>query len=340
MRTLFGLIAVLAAGCDFTPTLDIETPAYQAGVVVRSMLVADSVATVWVDESWDPYQGRPRDRSSAYPPSPAGLFSAEVTLLRDGAVVERLTERRDRCVDESQPPVPEGGEVETFPCGPYQGTVTVEAGAAYTVRAVAEGRPPAEGTVTVPRRPGLEVEELARAGGDRQIRIRLADPAGAGDRYGLTLYSFRTSFPGGVCDNNGCRDTTYVIDNPDFYPLAFDTSDPVVLAASREIAGSGISFASFPDDTFEGQTKAFTIKPSSRYRSEDTDQALRVQVAALSADLYDLYQIEQFGGGEDNPFAEPINRPSNVVGGYGIVGALALAEVLLPPADASAARRR
>ncbi|WP_412068818.1 DUF4249 family protein [Rubrivirga sp. IMCC43871] len=92
------------------------------------------------------------------------------------------------------------------------------------------------------------------------------------------------------------------------------------------MAGSGISFASFPDDTFDGRTKTFTLSPSDRYAEGYRDGRLRIQIAALSADLYDAYRISYFSGGDDNPFAEPVNLPTNVVGGYGIVGAVTLAE--------------
>ena len=338
MRPLLPALAAaglaLVAGCDFTPTLDIETPTYEPGLVVRSMLVADSAAVVWVDESWDPYEGRPRDRGGR-PETPAGLFAAEVVLLRGGAEVERLTARRDRCVDLSQPTPEPGAEIQRFPCGPFVGTARIEAGATYTLRVTAAGLPAAEATVTVPLRPAVEVTDVTTASDPRgRFQIRLADGPGPGDRYGLTLYNGSNSqtVRGTVCENGVCRDTVYTVPTRGRFPVSFDTSDPVLLASSREVAGSGVSFASFTDETFNGRLRTFTIAPSGRYDFGPGDgQVFVVQVAALSGDVYDVYQIEQFDGGEDNPFAEPINRPSNVRGGYGLVGGLALSETAVRP---------
>ncbi len=324
------LLAAVVAGCDFTPTLDIETPTYQDGLVLRSILVADSVATVQVAESWDPYAGRPTSSTER-----ETKVEAVVTLWRDGVLIDRLTARRDSCVDLEQPPVSPGGTVLFVPCGPYAGTVPVEAGGTYTVRAEAQGRPTVEGTVTVPRRPAVDiVEETTEADPDRRFRIRLGDPPGPGDRYGLTLYYFATVGRGTICENDVCRDTTFAISNPGFFPMTYDTSDPVLLAAANEIAGSGIAFASFTDETFDGREKTFTITHSDRYRlDESADGAFRIQLAALSDDLYDAYRISYFSGGGDNPFAEPINLPSNVTGGYGLVGAVTLAEATFGPRE-------
>lgn len=337
-----ALLAAAVAGCDFAPTLDIDTPDYEAGLVLRSVLVADSVALVRVGESWNPYEGRSFNEQL---PGDV-VIDADVALFRDGQLVERLTARRDTCADLDQPPVPPGGEVLVLPCGPYIGTVPIEEGATYTLRAEAPGYERVEGTVTVPRRPTVEVtEEPVPDDQSRRFRIRLGDTPGVTDRYGLTLFSYQETARGLICENGVCRDTTYVLNNPGFFRYAFDTSDPVILAASREVAGSGISFASFTDETFDGQTKSFTITPSNRYARASTDGRLVVQLAALSGDVYDLYQIAYFGGGGDNPFAEPITLPSNVTGGYGLVGAVALAEVAFEPRtpaepSASGARAR
>lgn len=326
------LLAAAVAGCDFTPTLDVETPDYEAGLVLRSILVADSVALVRVGESWDPYEGRDL-RNYQYGSSQEATGDAEVALFRDGQFVETLALRPDSCEAYGLPPDPETGLAPTFPCGPYAGTVPIESGATYTIRAEAEGLPPVEASVTVPRRPTLTVvEEPTAPSADRRLRVTIGDPGGADDLYGLSLLRSTVSVRSTSCENGVCTDSTYVIRRDSRALTSFDTADPVVLAAAREVANSGISIATFPDETFDGRSKSFVITPSSNYVREDTDGALVVQLAALSGDVYDLYQIVSFGGGGggDNPFAEPINLPSNVEGGYGLVGALALAEVAIP----------
>ena len=124
-----------------------------------------------------------------------------------------------------------------------------------------------------------------------------------------------------------CTDRTVTYRAPD----RFTSSDPVILAAARDVEFGDASyrFVSVTDNSFDGQTWDFTIRRAGGYEyAYSSDNTLTVQVAALSGDVYDAYQIASFGGqGDENPFVEPVNVPSNVVGGYGLVGAVALAEV-------------
>lgn len=320
MRTaLLTVLFVAASGlaaCDFTPTLDIETPEYVAGVAVRGFLVADSVALVRLGESWNPYEGRPADQGYR-PETPV----ATVTLLRNGQPIDVLTVRSETCERFD----PRTGAFTPYECGPYRGAVSIEAGATYTLRAEVEGLPPAEATVEVPRRPMLAVtEEPTGPDAPRRFRVRLGDPAGAGDLYGLSLlreFTYATTIS---CDpeTGVCRDTTVT----ERFPTAFDTSDPVLLAAAAEIDGN-ISFVTFTDETFDSEVKEFTLSADARYGPDVQDRGFTVQVAAMSGDIYDTYRITYFGGGDENPFAEPVNLPSNVEGGYGLVGGITLAEV-------------
>lgn len=326
------LAAALLGACDFTPTLDIDTPEHEARTVLRAILAADSVAVVRVGRSWDPYEGRPVSSYGQRPETP----TARVTLLRDGQPVETLAIRSETCEDYSRGnPYTDGPR--TYECGPYAGSVPVEAGGTYTIRAEVEGLPVAEGTVTVPLRPDVSVEEEA-VGADeaRRFRIRLRDAAGKGDRYGLSLFSSRIGFRSTECDGDGvCRDTSGVFEADGRYPLSFETSDPVLLAAAREIPGEGIEFVTVTDETFDGREWAFSIvaDPRGRYVKGVADGPLAVQLAALSTEIFDAYQISHFSLGDDNPFAEPANLPSNVEGGYGIVGAVAVVEVAVPARD-------
>lgn len=325
-----GLLAAAAlSACDFTPTLDIETPEYTPGLVLRSVLAADSVATVRIGRSWNPYEGR---LTPGYYVAEEESVVAVVTLLRDGQPVEILTPRarpQDLCYRYDLPPDPETGFPPTYPCGPYAGQVPLEGGATYTIRAEAEGLPVAEATVTVPRRPAVAVTEEPAAAGRRQFRIRLTDPAGQGDLYALSLLRTFTYSGDIVCDDTGCYGGAGPTTR---YTTEFDTSDPVVLAAARDLVADGISFAAVTDETFDGRTWALTITTDTReaYYDQYASEGLTVQLAALTQTVYDAYQIEAFSLGDENPFAEPVNLPSNVEGGYGLVGAVALAEFAFP----------
>ena len=337
--TALVLVTALAA-CDFTPALDIDVPEHEARAVIRAVLAADSVAVVRVGASGDPYGARRTyNRFDATP-------EARVTLLREGGVVEVLAVRSLRCEDFSREGTP------TYECGPYAGTVPVEAGATYTVRVEMDGLPPAEGTVTVPPRPTVTVEEVTVKGEPtappepRRFRVRIADAAGPGDRYGFGLgRSFASYTTETVCDGAGaCRDTVTGGPSPYRDLLPFRTSDPVLLAATRQIPGDEVRLATFTDQTFDGAAFSFEVEVDDFYYG-DYDGAfavdygpLTVQVAALSTGVYDAYQISAFSLGDDNPFAEPANLPSNVEGGYGLVGAVALAEVAFPRRGGAGAR--
>lgn len=320
LRPLAGLLALAAAlaACDFTPALDVDVPEHEAAVVLRTVLAADSTPVVRVSVSQDPYGRR---RYGAPVETPA----ARVTLVRDGRA-EPLTLRSESC------PFYDRGVETSTECGAYVGATPVEPGATYTVRAEVEGLPAAEGTVTVPPRPAVAVEEATEGGGARRFRVRLEDPPGEGGRYALELLSRRQGFRSTTCDETGCRDSTSFFETDGWTRFSFETSNPVLLSASREVPGDGVEFVAFTDQTFDGAAFAASIDadPQGRYVREVTDGPLMVRVAALAPVVYDAYQVARFSLGDDNPFAEPADLPSNVEGGYGVVGAVTLVEVAFP----------
>ena len=325
---LAALLAALAplAACDFQPTLDIDLPEHQPATVINAVLVVDSVATVRLGVSTDPYVLGTYDPRRGRP-----IDGAVVTLLRDGQPVERLAVRPQTCEDYDY----QNGQVATYECGPYAGTVPVEAGGTYTVRAEVPGLPTAEGTVTMPRRPSITVEEIGLTDERRQFRVRVQDPPGQGDRYGVALLSGPTRYTYPDCDDGNpptCRDITDVQPRQSSY---FSSSDPVLLAAARDLdlGDSSYLFLSVTDASFDGSTWTFAVTADYYYydygdEQEQDNNVLTVQIAGLSGDVYDAYQISTFGGQDiENPFIEPVNLPTNVTGGYGLVGGVALAEV-------------
>ena len=311
-RLAAALAAVLVAGCDFTPALDIDVPQHEARAVISAVLAADSVAVVRVGVSRDPYGTRGGYGERSETPT------ARVTLVREGGAAEVLVLR----------PCSYEGGFEEPACGAYVGVTPVEAGATYTVRAEVEGVPTAEGTVTVPPRPAATVEETTVGGGTRTFRVRLEDAAGP-SRYGIALLSRRIGSRYRMCEGSVCRDSSSFFVTDSWNRFSFETSNPALIAAAREAPGDGIEFAAFTDETFDGRAFTFTMEadPQRRYVPEVADGPLKVQLAALSASVYDAYQVARFSFGDENPFAEPANLPSNVEGGYGVVGAVTLVEV-------------
>jgi hypothetical protein len=332
LAALAAAASLALAACDFTPSLDIDTPEYEPRAVINAVLQTDSVAVVRVGVTDDPYRQTPDPYAYRQQPT---RTDATVTLLRDGQPVETLAVRSRQCLGDTYDP--ETGEQGTYQCGPFAGAVPLEAGVAYTVRVEVPGLPAAEGTVTMPAVPHVTVEEIEPDGNERRFRVRVEDPGGLGDRYGVSLLELSPDY---VCyDREDGRECETIRVNR--HNRRFETSDPVILASASEVPGEDVWFASVTDETFDGQTWSFTMSADEFFYHGDEytqDRGLVVQIATLSGDVYDAYRIATFGGasGDENPFAEPVNLPSNVTGGYGLVGAVGAAEVAFeveaPPA--------
>ncbi len=334
MRTplLLASLVVLSA-CDLSSALDIETPEHEPGIAIRSVLEAGTTARVRLTTSRDPYG----------PESASGLVStpsrtdAVVTLWRDDTLVETLQANDQTCYRSSSSTCnAETGQRESsrsdpYACGVYTGAVPIEAGATYTVRVETPGLAPAHATVEVPTAPTFEVAELAPFGDKRRYEIRISDPPGLGHRYGLTILREFDRFVNSVCRIGGPKDTLVVLTPPFVYTYRsnFATRDPVLLTGARE-SGGDIHFVTFPDDAFDGRTRAFEIEADALPRPDTDTGAVRLQVTAISPLLYEAYQQTTFDF-EENPFAEPSALPVNVEGGYGRVGAVSVTEVRMPP---------
>ena len=319
--------AVPWGGCDFSPSLDIETPEPVEAAVLRSVLTAGEPVLMRVSVSRDPYQAV----EARFVERPTRI-DARVTLLRDGAVVETLQPQPQTCYRRQASTCnPETGRVETtreepFECGAHRGTVPVEAGATYALRVEVPGLETAQATVAVPSYPAATGQRGAAG-----LGLDLSDPPGLGNRYGLTLRREFDRYPASVCARGGRRDTTIVLGAAFPYESAFATRDPILLTTTRE-AGASVRFATFPDDAFDGRTHAFALDPDPGAVAPGDTGALRLQVSALSAVLYEAYVQSQSVAAE-NPFAEPVDLPTNVTGGYGLVGAVAVTEIRLPHPD-------
>ena len=336
VRQLVGLACVvLASGCDFTPVLDIPLPEHEQRVVLQSILVADSTVAIHVSLSEDPY--RNVHDQQAYEDTQKRLAAATVELVQNGQVVERLS--RPLCRDflgrpESYPGEEPFGEDER--CGPYKSEARTEAGGTYTLRVRVEGAPEASATATVPER--VEVSEV-EAVGEERVAFRLRDPVGLGHHYALQLspvvytYENTYSYGCGPPDYQGCRDTT-VVERSSF-PQSFRTRDPFLITAARAPGDEFLDLVAFDDQTFDGTQRTFTLEPNGIARGDGMSDN-QLWLISLDANSYDAYQAAYFSLGDDNPFEEPSNLPSNVVNGYGIVGAATIHARALPE---SAARR-
>ena len=334
-RLLFALLAALLAGvlgCDFTPTFNVPLPDFEPALTINGTLVADSTVEVRVTVATDPYGP---DRYDDLFPVPDG---AVVTLLQGGAVPKRLSLRSETCRRSLGWP-----EYESYECGAFVADAVVEAGATVTVRASAPGFPDAEATVAVPRHVpasvviGPSVERPLPNDGkrlDTDLTVSFRDPPGP-QRYGLLVVGepYTNTYVVTTCDDDrtwtSCRDST-VEQRIDPATVGYTTSDPVLLAGARTVPSTGTRFISFTDETFDGQARTFALRAQQfwypSYSTDEPEPPVGVWLVAADPTTFGAYQIAWFSGGEGNPFAEPVDLPSNVVGGYGLLGAVAITE--------------
>lgn len=335
MRLFLALLAALLAGalsgCDFTPTLDVPLPEFEPALTLNGVLAADSTVQVRIVAAVDPYgHFGGRDVFDVPEGTVAELFRGGVSL---GPL--RLDSERCRNTTVSPQPGP-GAEQPTFECGPFVSDVVIEPGATYTLRASAPGYPTVEATVTVPARvpvtldvgPPVESEIPGYTRIQRDVTLSFRDPARAGDRYALLAVSGPWTYEDvyQTCDPGGCRDTT-VYHHVSMSRFSYTTSDPVLLAAARTIPSNGFSFVTFTDEAFDGQARSFDIRVTDLNTPgrEPEAEFEAVWLVAVDDATFGAYQIAWFGypaGDDFNPFQEPLNLPSNVVGGYGVLGAV------------------
>ena len=338
LALLAALLAGALAGCDFSPALDVPIPEFEPALVVSGVLAADSTVELRVTATRDPYADGPYVRRDRF-------FVPEGTtaeLFRDGVSLGTLRLAPVPCDDYDGYSDPSAG-IPQAECGSFVSDAVVEAGATYTLRAAAPGFPTAEATVTVPRRVPVTLEASPTTVGatpgwtlvERDLRVTVRDPAGLGDRYALAAVTgprSRTQSPGTWCDSLGCTDsdTTIVIPLPR-HQLDFTTTDPVLLAAARAVPSIPLDLVTFADDTFDGAARPFEIRVRELVNPDREDPEAELEldavwVLALDPATYDAYQVfvSEERVGADNPFAEPADLPSNVTGGYGVLGALTI----------------
>jgi len=346
MRLFLAAIAALLAGalggCDFTPTLDVPLPDFAPALTLNGVLTADSTVTVRITAADDPYAND--DRYDAVFAVPDGV---QAELVRDGAPLGPLRLVSETCDDPTYNRAPDDPQ-PTYECGSFVSDAVIEPGRTYTLRASAPGFPDAHATVTVPVRVAAAVTVGATAVQplppdgkrfDTDLALTVRDPAGTGQRYGLLVirepYSYDYSRP--VCigghDNPTCRDTTVTV-RVDPATVGYTTTDPILLAGARTVPSSGIDFISFADDAFDGEARTFALRAQQfwypSYSGGEPDPPVGVWLVVADRTTYDARQIAWFSGGGDNPFSEPVDLPSNVVGGYGLLGAIAITEARIP----------
>ncbi len=316
-------LALGASACDFAPTLDIDTPAFEPALTANGVLFADSTARIRITRARDPYATTSTDDGII-----ASVSDAVVTLQRDGGPAEALLYQPAACYVGFNP---QTGQDQTVECGLYVSDVPIVGGAAYTLRAEAPGLPPVEAMTSVPARvpatatsaPGPTNSGLPT----QRITLRFQDPPGE-TSYGLDALLASSYAQTQYCDNRGCRDSTYTVRFVG--QTSFVTSDAILLAGLRGIPGT-TNFVTFTDRLFAGQERSFTIDAlvygCSYDCAPDSETRRIVRLISFDGPLVEAYAQTYYSLGDGNPFQEPFDPVSNVRGGYGLIGAAAVTEI-------------
>ena len=192
--------------------------------------------------------------------------------------------------------------------------------------------------MTVPARPvATATAGPSRLNGprtDTDLTVTFRDPAGLGERYALMVVTGPHTYERPArCNDVPCPDST-VTRFSNRRTVGYTTTDPVLLAGARTVPSSGTDFVTFLDESFDGAERTFQLR-AQQFDYVDPDDVAplaAVRVVSIDAGTFGAYQLVWFGGvsGDgENPFAEPANLPSNVVGGYGLLGAVTITEALL-----------
>lgn len=325
-RARLVVCLVLAAGfaaCDLSPTVDVDTPAFEERLAVRSVLAVGRTAAARVGIARDPFAVADSTQPS--------IADATVTLWRGADLVEELPFRSQTCFRGGSGRCnPETGVFESIPgepfeCGDYRGALNVEPGE-VTLRVERAGLPTAEATVVVPE-PPEGTFAVRREGDGYAFDVSVVDDPAPGSRYGISLLREFDAVDTQVCAVGGPRDTTVVLANPGRYTTSYGTDDPVLRAASADLDDS-VNLIVFDDAAFSGGVGQFTMRaPLVGRTNRRGTGGFTLQLARLSPVFYDYLRETLFPLDAPTPFDEPANLPSNVTGGYGHVGAIATREI-------------
>ena len=325
MRGLAVLLALAVAGCDLSPTVDVETPGFEERLSLRAVLGAGQPARVRVGLARDPFAVFQETPDRAVPDD------VTLTLWRGDALLETVAFASQTCYRSVEASCDAAtGETTVvragpFECGRYAGTVPLTPGK-VTVRAERDGLPTATATVTIPEPPAMRARAMGVSDDRAFFGFDLDDDA-APSRYGVSLRREYDRQTVSVCAVGGARDTTVAF-APRRYTTSFDTSDPVLLPAARDVDGS-YQVVVFDDEAFAGRSASFTLDAARDGPARfGLTGRFAVQLAAVSPTLYGYLQETAFALDAETPFDEPANLPTNVEGGYGHVGAIAITEAV------------
>lgn len=260
-----------------------DLPEHTPRLVLQAFFTSDS--------TWAAFVGRSAGILESMPYGEMSVADAEVDLLKEGRVIDRLEFfQRER--------------VYVWEKG------VLQVGESYSLRVSAPGFSTIEATDTIPRLvPTAIVSYLthtsdrseSRIKGDMSIKLEIQDPPGETNYYQIRMFFFSSS---------------------NRYEGSFSTKDPSIMADNStdflvEEEGSFSGRAPFFKGTlFDGQTHQ--IELSSDYNAPEHSR-FYVQVLYISETYYEYLRSSRLhDSAQDNPFAEPISVYGNVENGYGI----------------------
>lgn len=287
------LLAITLSSCFSDVVIDIEEE--KSLIVLNAWFTAGETPIVNVYQSKSIFEGGNFRR----------LGNARLMLLEDGEELGVLRQDSDgRYVNE---------------------TIVIKANREYTLKATHDLYPSAVATVKVPELIDAErlnvnhsINEVVESGyayQQSEINLSIQDEASSDDYYGITVSTDYVYYYDNGFDEDTIRDS--------HLGSSLESVDPQV---DYMYIGYG-QIIGIQDDFFNGETYQNTLKSYNdlRYYESSGDNYYSKESSTIIIYKFDKQLYQYFLTLENNQYPEPFTEPSqvysNVIGGYGILGA-------------------
>ena len=189
----------------------------------------------------------------------------------------------------------------------------------YEIRVSAEGMPEASTMVTIPHRveiSGFDTSTVVRfqeyynqvlyKNVDFFLNFSFQDPANSDDYYMLGVY---------------------YLENDEYHSLQVETEDLVMNIHIKD----GVEVLAWEDNSFNGETREFDVRFNMQ-NYEGFETRIVVSLYSIQEDYFDYlktYSQNYTVLNDDGLLYEPVQVSSNITGGYGVVAAVAISEVII-----------
>jgi Domain of unknown function (DUF4249) len=291
-----GFISLLFCSCSgfFDQVIDIDPPKYEPKMVVNCIASNfDSVLKISISRNVGLLEN--------IPDSANNLANATVEWFENGVL--KYTFTRDT-VDKS--PFSGGNGVFFKYYGADLNQNYISGGNKYEIRVKHPNYPSVSGTQIAPKIIQLDT-----------VKVKLDTTNNGGFVFGDAIFSMTFQDPPG--EANFYQISMRGDDNNGYY--GFESDDPNV------VSGIGYDKLLLSDKNFDGQ------KYTLRFKTGDvTSESYKIIFSACTKEFFQFSKaVPQNQDAEFNPFASPVQIPTNIDGGLGLFGLFGTYEIIVKP---------